>query len=79
MNSFQHFDSGSPAFKFFRTGHTYAFVLTEKLKNQRKVRFVCLKKHRSGTWDPKGMFSAPVEQSVLRRKKYLPFLTLLLK
>ena len=37
LNSFQHFgniltDSESPAFKFFRTGLTYAaFILTKKI------------------------------------------------
>ena len=35
---FQHFgnistDSKSPAFEFFRTDLTYAFILTEKFKN----------------------------------------------
>ena len=85
-------DSESPAFKIFRTGLTYAFMLTRKFKNQQNVQFFddcfapktvfwkkhywvgrtidyfepvfgflvqfCLWKHRSDTWDPKGMFSA---------------------
>ena len=42
LNSFQHFgniltDSECPAFKFFRTGLTCAFILTEKFKNQQNV------------------------------------------
>ena len=41
--SFQHFgnistDSISPAFEFFRTDLTYAFILTEKFKNQQNIQ-----------------------------------------
>ena len=43
MNSFQHFgnistDSKSPAFEFFRTDLKYAFILTEKFKNQQNIQ-----------------------------------------
>ena len=31
-------DSESPAFKFFKTGLTYAFILAEKFKNQQNFR-----------------------------------------
>ena len=42
LNSFQHFgniltDSESPAFKFVRIGLTYAFIFTEKFKNQQNL------------------------------------------
>ena len=42
--SFQYFanfstDPGSPEIKFFRTGLTYAFILTEKLKYQQNIHF----------------------------------------
>ena len=45
--SFQHFgiiltDSESPAFKFFRIGLTYAFILAKKFKNQQNIRFFLL-------------------------------------
>ena len=45
LNSFQHFgniltDSESPAFKFVRIGLTYAFILTEKIKNQQNILFI---------------------------------------
>ena len=44
LNSFQHFgniltDSKSPAFKFVRIGLTYAFIFTEKFKNQQNILF----------------------------------------